>query len=346
MAERVGGHLPFITLAYGMGTVLVVFGHSHPLHCDYPILLERIINFVYVFHMPLFFMIAGILIRNNRSARPNIMTWWLKKVRKLIVPYLVLTLAAVIPKFMLGSIMNDDMELSVANILKIIFMPRHSIWGHFWFIPVFLFLELIGMGFNQLERGLEERGKFVLVHVIELVGASIGIYLTCCPIEIEWFGVSDICKELVYVLIGIFTCKYFIERGVFDSLNKTMIAISLILSIIFFVNFKGILWEKAISFLMIYFIIGLSIILCQLCENAINTMLKVIGTRAFTIYIYSWPIQAVVEIVLVLKLNMPWQVVTSVLFVCGLFGPIIIYEVGSNLLQNSKFISVMIGKSR
>ena len=127
--------LEFITILYGIAPILVILGHSHPLHCAYPWWLGQVTAFIYIFHMPLFFIIAGILL-DYTSGKVSVIEWWLSKVKKLIVPYVALTAIAWMPKVMLGRYMNDNMEMSGLNFIKILLAPRAGIWGHFWFIPV------------------------------------------------------------------------------------------------------------------------------------------------------------------------------------------------------------------
>lgn len=139
---RLSEKLDYITILYGLAVILVIFGHSHPLHVEYPIFLEKIIGFIYLFHMPLFFFISGILVVYTDSNR-NIYEWWMKKAGKLMFPYIFLTILAWGPKTILGSYMKDNMEVSISNFIRIIFIPRENVWGHFWYIPVYLILMLL-----------------------------------------------------------------------------------------------------------------------------------------------------------------------------------------------------------
>lgn len=151
MVER---SLPFITVLYGYAAMLVVFGHSHPLHTEWPEALKSAVAFVYIFHMPLFFLISGVLIWWTRADR-NIMEWWAKKAKKLLIPYVSLSALAVIPKVLLGAYMSDNMEISMGNIIRILLIPRENIWGHFWFIPVFLAVQMGGAWICRLLEKLE-----------------------------------------------------------------------------------------------------------------------------------------------------------------------------------------------
>ena len=136
---RQDNRLRFVTILYGIAAALVVLGHSHPLHIDYP---HGLITWIYRFHMPLFFFIAGILTAYTSPGR-NVLAWWKKKAVRLLFPYVILTLAAWCPKVLLSAYMTDDMTISLGNLVRILLIPREGIWGHFWFIPVYLILILI-----------------------------------------------------------------------------------------------------------------------------------------------------------------------------------------------------------
>lgn len=64
-----GKRYSWIDILYTMGIVLVVLGHSHP--SDWTVyagtFLEEVIKFIYSFHMPLFFFIAGFLFMNSNA---------------------------------------------------------------------------------------------------------------------------------------------------------------------------------------------------------------------------------------------------------------------------------------
>lgn len=56
-------NLGFINYAYAIGAILVVLGHSTPTgSSDMPLFIDNIRTFIYCFHMPLFFFIAGFIL--------------------------------------------------------------------------------------------------------------------------------------------------------------------------------------------------------------------------------------------------------------------------------------------
>jgi acyltransferase len=74
-AERI----PWIDHAKSIGIVLVVLGHA-------PGVPEAVRGFIYRFHMPLFFFLAGALVRPERFA-DGFLPWVRRQVRALVVPY-------------------------------------------------------------------------------------------------------------------------------------------------------------------------------------------------------------------------------------------------------------------
>ena len=53
-----------IDMLYALGTLLVILGHSHP--NDWSTFPGKWIEFIYTFHMPLFFAISGFLMNRER----------------------------------------------------------------------------------------------------------------------------------------------------------------------------------------------------------------------------------------------------------------------------------------
>lgn len=113
----------------GIGIILMVIGHS-----GCPLFLK---NFIYTFHMPLFFMISGYLITEGK---PNI----IKKIKTLYWPFLFWSLFALTlsyPLYMLG-IYNSPYSTHeyIAHIVKIVtFTQPEPIVGPLWFLKSLFF---------------------------------------------------------------------------------------------------------------------------------------------------------------------------------------------------------------
>ena len=113
----------------GIGIILMVIGHS-----GCPPFLK---NFIYTFHMPLFFMISGYLITENR---PNI----IKKIKNLYWPFLfwsLIALALSYPLYMLGVYDSPySPHEYIVHLIKIItFTQPEPIVGPLWFLKSLFF---------------------------------------------------------------------------------------------------------------------------------------------------------------------------------------------------------------
>lgn len=283
------------------------------------------INFICLYS----FFIAGILIAYTADGR-NVWSWWKKKVTKLIIPYVILTLIAWIPKCILGSYMTDNMEVSLSNFVRILLIPREGIWGHFWFIPTYLVITLLCAYVYKITTDKPLTWGGVLL---------IGTVLTIFPIPVGWFAIQDISIELLYSMLGMFLCGQLVKRRVTICRWQFGI-ISLVFSLILYVSDIGIIGDKIISILMIYFVMTVSVFLSSYFEMK---GIRYIGIHAFTIYIYSWPIQVVIEMILTTLLNCSWYVIYFCMFAAGLIGPLLVYEIYCRFIPGNWLFNAMIG---
>ena len=96
--------VPFIDGLYAIGCILVLIGHSHS--SDWSTfngtVLQQVILFIYTFHMPLFFFVAGFLFQNSDSLqRRGYGRWIADKSLKLLIPYFVLSYLGLVPKYLI-----------------------------------------------------------------------------------------------------------------------------------------------------------------------------------------------------------------------------------------------------
>ena len=77
---RTGPRIDWIDAAKGLGIVLIVIGHIYSVAEPSPLYV-----FIYAFHVPLFFFIAGLTYRLDPPSLPD---FFRKKLRALLVPYL------------------------------------------------------------------------------------------------------------------------------------------------------------------------------------------------------------------------------------------------------------------
>lgn len=175
-----------IDVLYTIGIILVLIGHSHS--SDWSIfrgtILDKVILFIYTFHMPLFFFISGFLFHNSKAIEAKgYKSWVFEKAIRLLSPYLFWSLIAAVPKYWVE---NRSFAGVGKAIIDVFINPRASVWGHFWFLPVlFLTYVIFGALKSVSGRTLGEQKMIVGLLVTTLI-----IYFL--PIKTPLLGLADL----------------------------------------------------------------------------------------------------------------------------------------------------------
>jgi fucose 4-O-acetylase-like acetyltransferase len=183
-------HLTWVDTAKGFGIILVVFGHalrglvSSEILRSTP-LVRFVDDWIYAFHMPLFFFLSGLFLYRSTS-KP-----WVDfagdKLRRLAYPYFVWSVITLMFKAALGSVTNHPEELSA---LPLIFYEPID---QFWFLYS-LFIILMTAS-ASLKLGIAPWAIF---------GAAILLYPGLLPISSFGFGILHMTRLMaVYFALGV-----------------------------------------------------------------------------------------------------------------------------------------------
>ena len=120
----------WIDIVKGIGIALVVIGHTR---------LARgfLCDWIYSFHMPLFFIMAGFCFDESRY--PDWKSYFIRKLKALFVPYIILSLFVI--AFMSFLYWGKDPQFETIALLKN--MLSGGTIGAFWFICVLFQVELL-----------------------------------------------------------------------------------------------------------------------------------------------------------------------------------------------------------
>lgn len=311
-----------ITWAYFIGVVLVIVGHSYQRgNLSYPCVIRETVLFIYMFHMPLFFFLSGFLFYYSKGEGEWDRVAWIKnKCKLLLIPYIVWSVLAVVPKLILSMNLNSGEELSSTIMLKAAFSPREGVLGHFWFIPVLLILYLVGLLYTLGSRMLR-----YLVLGACVLGA-------CFPLKVSWFAIEDICDNSIYYLLGMLCCKYLLDET--NRLLKIPYMIGALLAAIGLYSVPELqekrLCELLIALLMIYVVVTLT----YSVRKYKLWLVEEVSENMLTIYIFSWPFQAAIELVTNRILQLHWVVVFVSTFIVGCLAPGAILCI-NHMLQNN-----------
>jgi fucose 4-O-acetylase-like acetyltransferase len=155
----------WIVIAKGLGIILVVAGHFHPLQS--PRYWEEMRVIVYSFHMPLFFALSGYLYQNGKYSYRTLIA---HKANRLLIPFLTIAVAFFLIKLPAGRYVALDEPVTLHSAVSVFIDPINSYAPLLWFLQA---LFLIFCLYPWLRRYLNEAAIIVLfVAINEIFGSK------------------------------------------------------------------------------------------------------------------------------------------------------------------------------
>ncbi|MDO4470463.1 MAG: acyltransferase family protein, partial [Bacillota bacterium] len=159
--ENTYDRMLYIDISKGILIILVVIGHI--INFDY-FLTKSVKTIIYTFHMPAFFIISGILIKPEKLRMESLGAFIVRKVRRLIVPYVIFEMMGGI----LQMVLYGNNKVSIWGILYGMVTIRCNT-GADWFLPTLLMAEVL---FFILLKILNEK-VLVFISIITFILAFI-----------------------------------------------------------------------------------------------------------------------------------------------------------------------------
>lgn len=148
--------IEWIDLAKGMAIFLMVCGHTS--------IPANLSNWIWSFHMPLFFIVSGMLFYPNRY--PSFSSFVTKRCRTLLLPWIVFTIVTVC--------------YSPAESLRLL-SGCHNLFA-LWFLPVIFLTELIGFYIMKIRFW---GGKLIFAVLLATIGFIMDMHDVSLPFDIE-----------------------------------------------------------------------------------------------------------------------------------------------------------------
>lgn len=304
----------------GLGIILVVFGHSGPsvenlqlqaANGTLAFLLHQIFAWIYTFHMPLFFAMAGYAyVKFTAKRRQAMLPFLLDKAERLLLPYIVLSSIAFPLKALLSRYAQRPIEFGVFEYGKQLLFPWQNVILAFWFLPT-LFLMLI------LCKLILQRSPGSFWYWIVLLASG----LTCCLFpsqkETGWGAVLNCCGVLhnfVFAWIGAVIARF---QG--EELIKRFGYWFAPISVAVFTLGHRI---ENISFVvMMMSILGL-VAAWSFVSHYDSKVLYYLGNWSYTIYLLSWFPQVGCRFLTDHVLHSPLAVNVLSMFLTGIIIPV------------------------
>lgn len=226
--------------------------------------------------------------------------------------------------------MNDDVTFSFGYLIRTELVPHENVWGHFWYIPVIFAFGCLGVVLNRL---FQTNKKYIYISL------GISLVLLLVPVEFtSWFALQDMKNNLFYYVLGMALAATLDAKSLFGS--KVWI-LALPVAVLLSTISSSALGAVAIACLMIAFIFFIG----TLFDVGSKKVGKIIERYSYTIYLLSWPAQAVVEVVFNKILHLPVIVTMSGMFLSGVLVPLVVVWMLNTLGKkiNVKWLKMICG---
>lgn len=294
-------HFVIIDNLYTFGMLLVLLGHIGLT----PIFNETYLHkWIYAFHMPLFFWIAGFLF----NSKPKGLKFLVLKAKRLLIPLFVLTTIVFVPKVFLSQFALRPIEGGWMSYLESLFIPSHNPVQPLWFLIVLFNVYVIGELFTYI-LGKYNWGGWLLLGIISALVSNLCTRIGFLGLSetiyyFPYFCLGIICRQMkitdyngIYSITISIILFCLLSIMVYCPLNKYL---SAIVGVTFSISIIGWLDKKGISFF----------------PNLRN--------YTFCIYLLQWFPMVFCRIVFFQYLNLNMWICYCLMFFSGLFVPIFI----------------------
>lgn len=292
-SKLMDNRIVWVDYAKSIGIFLVVLAHT--------MLYEPLQNWIYVFHMPLFFFLSGYLFSFKRHS--DLSSFVKLRFRNLIIPYISFNVITYLIWLLVlrhvghGSSIGISWWEPITNAL----LGNGKQMVHdvpLWFLLCLFIVEISYYLFYHANKN-----KIIITIFFFIIGGTIYAF---CPIRLP-FSLGTACVAMVFYSIGQFACN---DNKIMKKKKTTLFLVSLILTIVIahvngrinmHVNYYG-------NYLLFFVgaIAGISIIIyiCQWLSNlGKNRLIETISRNTITICGIHLTVFALVKGVMVYLLS-------------------------------------------
>lgn len=340
-----GGFLKFIAYLQIIGIILVVLGHSFHEYPDgrngYSLLIFRMF---YNFRMPLFLFVSGFLMiytTFSRSKNPDsIKHFAYKKVKRLLLPYAVLTLITYIPRASMSGMADDALPLTPDGMLKALFITQYLPITFFWFIQTSFLLLIVSYTYISIAK----RHK---IHPGIIFGSIVALFIGAQFVELsepEIFGTKAALRLGIYFALGMVYCEFYKHINRYLPLTDIYsFLVCLILWAVLFIFGEDTFLSRIASVFGIMMCIALAKLLVKYKLRFLDHL---IGAN-YIIFLLSWYFNVLTQQVLSHFVTLPWWIHTILSLTFGIYIPWLAYLYLRNNRHSKavRIISLLLGQS-
>lgn len=283
-------NIQYINTARAIGIILIILGH-----CGFPLT-----NFIYLFHVPLFFFISGYLFKTEYVNNFNL--FFKRIIKRLYIPFITINLFFLIVHnlFTNFGVYNNYYNLAdyIRGVIDIITLkPSESLMGASWFVGCLIFTEIIYCIIRKLFNSEK------IIFIISLVLFFISITLSKANVNIPRNVDSAMVMVFVYNL-GVVYKMY--ENRVKYNLKLFLSGCAfIIVNLLIFkpkVNIVQDVYPNIIVFILgvivgIYLVIYVSKLIDKIINKHLNGVINILSKNTLLIMYSHFTVFKLIDII-------------------------------------------------
>ncbi len=341
MTDEKRPFLAFIAYLQILGIILVVFGHSiheYPDGCHGMSL--TIYWMLYSFRMPLFIFVSGFLLYFTNFTSGHKKKWkhfTLNKLKRLLIPYLVLELVTFFPRVKMSGIADDAIPLTLQSFIDSFLYSNQLTIPYFWFIQLSLLLLITVYGYLLLADRLHiPHGAAIIVMILFL--GSIRYW----PVTFPYFwALYKLPVFALYFGLGVGYAAY--HKKIDELINWTSPFVAILLPTVWFITvyYTDLTWVGSI------FGIAMCISLTKLMVRYNIRIFNHLTGANYIIFLLSWYLNVACQQVLHHYTDFPWWVYTLLSLFAGIYVPWLAYRLMLRYRhrRHVKVVAFLLGQS-
>lgn len=271
-------------------------------------------DWIYIFHMPLFFMVSGYLLSYKGYLRDRTYGQFMfGKMKRLLIPYLIINSLVWLAMLTL-QIIQGNVSITITEILLGFIRPRTNALTYLWFLFA---LFLVFLTTPLLKKLLDFKKPLCVIIIVVFC-----VVLYILPLNTEYFALSDLHKDLLFFVFGCLLGQ--MEFDKFISM-MTKYRIWFIIGAIA-TSAVALIWyeqTKMFHFIPCAFIL-LAFLSMFVCVKELPSFFEKLASYSFGIYIMHWPVMLATRMLLSSILHVGVTLTAISMCILGYVIPILI----------------------
>lgn len=301
--------------------VLVVIGHSFHEYPEsnhgYSLMLVKMI---YSFHMPAFMFVSGFLMMTGFALKTSNDGWkfFKSKSRRLLLPYIVLSVVTYFPRVALGEMADDKIPFSWNAFSDALIFSDRLVIPYFWFVQALFLLLIFGFAVIRIAERCSVNTNLCLVGLTVLF---IVLPLTSIR-EMTFFSIGKAAELGLFFVAGMVYSK--VSVSVARINNKIIATLFFCFMCIWILTYFGLEGSQLFVLCQI-FGVAMLVAFAYLLSKRNYHMLKLLAESCFMIFLLSWYFNVASQQVLSHFIRLPWYIHTAFSVFFGIIVPIMAY---------------------